>query len=157
MRMSSDWWIKTNNMLHDLLIPRRCNGCRKRQIFGRHDPCIGTLPQTRVACCGHGYPRDANGHHSGYVGLNDGRTILFSGLDGNQIRAMVDTVLARGPLPHGAEFDAKLSWWAGLTDAQYLYAMELLRAAQKEARTFSKWFDACQRMEEYAEQARAMA
>jgi hypothetical protein len=138
--MSRDWLITAQNVLGDLLIPRLCAGCKKRLIYGRHDPCIGTLPETRVACCGHGQPRGADGKHSGYVGLKDGRIILFSGLDGAAIRALVEQALRGQPLPETAQYAEELGWWAGLTDAQYARAQELYRQAHRQCRNMREVF-----------------
>lgn len=108
----------------DKRYPRRCKQCSAQVQPGKHDPCIVDLPQTRQACCGHGLSREALGRLPGYVGLNDGRILRFSGLDGPAIRRLVDDALAGKPLPHGVEQDAKLIWWAGLTDRQYNYVWE---------------------------------
>jgi hypothetical protein len=113
-----------NNTPVDKRNPRLCKGCGAKVQPGQHDPCIANLPQTRQACCGHGLAREALDKHTGYVGLNDGRILRFSGLHGPAIRQLVTDTLAEKPLPDGVEPDEKLSWWAGLTDQQYNFVWE---------------------------------
>lgn len=45
---------------------RPCGECGIKRTREGHDGCLGTLPNVRNACCGHGDVRDA------YVQLNDG-------------------------------------------------------------------------------------
>ena len=47
---------------------QRCPACGLCPTPEGHDPCLGTLPGVRYACCGHG--RD-----QGYIMFEDGRTI----------------------------------------------------------------------------------
>lgn len=120
---------------------RPCKGCGEKISPGCHDPCIAGLPQVRNACCGHMMPCDPAGRkHPGYVGLNDGRIIRFTALTGEEIRHLVSGALAGKELPSHVEEDPELSWWAGLTDAQYEYA-------------WSRLYPGCN-LEEIAEEAR---
>ncbi len=101
---------------------RPCLGCNA--VCGKgHDPCIANLPGTRHACCGHG--RDTtpvSNSPAGYVALEDGRRITFSGLvGGERIRAAVTALLAGDPLPEGFTLDENPMWWAGLSQKQRAY------------------------------------
>ena len=60
---------------------RLCGVCRESRTPEGHDPCLGTLPGVRNACCGHGDDDDA------YVVFQDGTRLsgseaisYFSGL-----------------------------------------------------------------------------
>lgn len=103
--------------------PRPCKGCDARILRGSHDPCIANLPGTHQACCGHGLDcSPVHGLPNGYVALNDGRSLRFSGLlGGERIREAVEAALNGKPLPDGFQFDEKRMWWEGLTDAQRNY------------------------------------
>ena len=103
--------------------PRPCFGCKLHVKVGEPDPCTGTLPGTYQACCGHGLDKSPRtGRPNGYVALNDGRVLNFSGCVGAQaIRTAVDAALRNEDLPDGFVFDAERMWWEGLTDAQVAY------------------------------------
>lgn len=106
---------------------RSCLTCGLTRTDKNHDPCIADLPKVRHACCGHGVESMPYGGATGYVGLNDGRCIYFSGFTGEQVKELVRSALAGEPIPedlrvtHGA-------WWAGLTDKQYRNVWARIRA-----------------------------
>lgn len=50
---------------------RDCKVCKKRVNTLFPDPCLGTLPGVRYACCGHGEPE------GGYIMFENGTTIYF--------------------------------------------------------------------------------
>lgn len=101
---------------------RPCRGCGKQISPGCHDPCIAGLPQVRNACCGHMMTCDPAGReHPGYVGLTDGRILRFTALTGEEIHQLVNDALAGQALPSHVHLEPELTWWAGLTDAQYEY------------------------------------
>lgn len=130
VRTRNRWVYEDDRQPVDQSNLRSCKSCKVAIERGCHDPCIANLPETRQACCGHGLERNPRNNLAGYVALNDGRRIRFSGakFDGPAIRAMVESVLREEPLPEGAEFDAPM-WWQGLTDAQYQYVWQRLRHA----------------------------
>lgn len=47
-------------------VDRPCGLCGKERTPEGHDPCLGTLPGVRNACCGHGHGAEA------YVQFTDG-------------------------------------------------------------------------------------
>lgn len=114
----------------DYASPRPCKGCNLRIANGEHDPCIANLPGVYQACCGHGLDvTPVNKRPNGYAGLEDGRTIYFSGLVGGQrIRAAVAAAIAGEPLPEGFEYGQRM-WWEGLTVAQKAYVLERIPSA----------------------------
>jgi hypothetical protein len=107
---------------------RPCVGCKVKCANGEQDPCIKNLPGTLNACCGHGLDVTPVNHNpNGYVSLEDGRTIRFSGLlGGERIRRAVDAALKGETLPEGFTFDENKMWWAGLTDSQRQYVQDNL-------------------------------
>lgn len=48
---------------------RSCGHCHRRQTVEGHDACLGTLPEVKNACCGHGRIAEA------YVQLPNGKTV----------------------------------------------------------------------------------
>jgi hypothetical protein len=92
---------------YDWANPRPCKGCDKKVEPGRQDPCIAGLPGTCSACCGHGVDRDPyDNQPAGYVALNNGTTIRFSGCVGaDRIRAAVQAALDKKPLPEGFYYE----------------------------------------------------
>jgi hypothetical protein len=48
----------------------RCPVCKLERTPEGHDPCLGTLPGVKFACCGHGYKR-------GYIYFTNGIIIRF--------------------------------------------------------------------------------
>lgn len=48
---------------------RNCELCKIEDTEEGHDPCIGTLPNVKNACCGHG------NIHEAYVQMNEGTII----------------------------------------------------------------------------------
>ena len=67
--------------------PRPCFKCGKGETSEGHDPCIGTLPDIRNACCGHGIESDA------YIQFSDS-----SVLDGKLAIMVIDNMIARNML-----------------------------------------------------------
>jgi hypothetical protein len=100
--------------------PRSCAGCKVRCREGEQDPCIANLPGTSAACCGHGLDvTPVYKSPNGYVALDDGRRMSFSGLvGGERIRAAVEAALRGEELPDGFSFDDTRMWWTGLSDYQ---------------------------------------
>lgn len=91
---------------------RPCKACGKRCEPGDdetpqgQDPCIAGLPQTSSACCGHGLDCIPGGEYpAGWVCLNDGRVLEFSGTcGGSRIRQAVEAALNDKPLPEGFRY-----------------------------------------------------
>jgi hypothetical protein len=54
----------------NLFVDGVCYACGERQTPEGHDPCLGTLPGVKFACCGHGV-RD------GYIVFDNDVTIRF--------------------------------------------------------------------------------
>lgn len=52
----------------DAYFARKCPACGLRPTPEGHDPCLGTLPSVRYACCGHGLK-------PGYIMFVDGTVI----------------------------------------------------------------------------------
>jgi hypothetical protein len=50
---------------------KHCPKCGKKQPQNRHDPCFGTIPNVRAACCGHGDSSEM------YIAFNNGWTMQF--------------------------------------------------------------------------------
>ena len=51
--------------------PRVCTKCLKPQTEEGHDACLGTLPNVKYACCGHGMSH-------GYIYFENGTIVRFN-------------------------------------------------------------------------------
>lgn len=122
---------RDDGTLVDFAKPRPCKGCSRQVNVGEQDPCIANLPGTIHACCGHGLESmpDTDDRMTGYVALDDGRRIEFSGWEGgDNIKAAVAIALEGGELPSGFQESDKM-WWSGLTEEQRAYVMANMEAA----------------------------
>lgn len=50
---------------------RKCPNCNSHKTKEGHDPCLGTLPGVKFACCGHGV-------EEGYIFFENNMIIRFS-------------------------------------------------------------------------------
>ena len=62
----TDWFSDDGLIGNDIYTAtRRCPACLKPRTIEGHDPCLGTLPGVKFACCGHGV-------HRGYISFTNG-------------------------------------------------------------------------------------
>jgi len=71
--MTFQWWPPISDGVTEedyeiLKRQQRCTWCGLRRLPNGHDPCLGTLPGVKFACCGHG-------HTEGYVMFRNGKVV----------------------------------------------------------------------------------
>jgi hypothetical protein len=58
--------------IHEKDVPFKCPSCRIVVEPGEADPCMGSLPGVKLACCGHGSGQ-------GYIMFENGASLVFQG------------------------------------------------------------------------------
>jgi hypothetical protein len=113
---------KEDGVRVDLDHLRPCAHCGARSELGSHDACIANLPSVRQACCGHGLDcLPGSDRPAGYVELEDGRVLEFSGrCGGTRIQEAVKAAVTGEPLPAGFCYGERVPW-KGLSHAQREY------------------------------------